>query len=119
MPDYRHFNVRRQDGVWIVHLIDPKLLGHVVVTELEDEVAALLERDRPANIVVNFECVKFTSTAVVNSLLHCKKWLSSTGGRLKICGMSPQLRMKYQMLKLDGPVFDICDTEAEALAALR
>jgi anti-anti-sigma factor len=119
MPDFRHFEVRRQENVWVIRLIEPKLLSHLVVTELEDEIAEFLDRERPANIVVNFDRVQFSSTAVINGLLRCKKWLSNVGGQLKLCGMSANVREKYQMLKLDGPVFDIWDTEADALADLR
>jgi anti-anti-sigma regulatory factor len=61
--------------------------------------------------------VAHCSTSVINGLLRAKKKLLAGGGRIKLCQLHPLIREAYRLLNLDGTVFHIHDSEAEALTA--
>jgi len=46
-----------------------------------------------------------------------KKRLASEGAQLKLCGMNESVRQAFQMLKLDGTIFDIRTSRASAVNA--
>lgn len=117
MPTYRHFNVRTVKDVLVAHLIDLRLFDTLIVNELQDELLALIDKEQPKKVLVNFDGVSHCSTAVINGLLRAKKRLMTSGGQIKLCQMHPTIREAYRLLNLDGTVFHIHDTEAEALTA--
>lgn len=114
---YQHFNFHTNKDVKIIQLVDVRLFDTLVVNELQDELLELIEKHRPKKLLVNFDGVSHCSTAVINGLLRAKKRLMPLGGQLKLCKMHPTIREAYQLLNLDGTVFHIHDTEAEAVAA--
>ena len=57
------------------------------------------------------------STAVINAMLLVKKKLLSADGEVKLCNVSDGIRHVYQMLNLDGTVFEIHDSLPQALQA--
>mgnify|MGYP000116727467 CR=1 FL=1 len=57
------------------------------------------------------------SDAVIAAVLMAKKRLDSEGGQMKLCEMSDAVRETFQMLKLDGTIFDIRATKADAVDA--
>jgi anti-sigma B factor antagonist len=87
-----------------------------MISELQDELIEYLEKEKPQQVLVSFEGVTNCSTSSINALLRAKKRVISTGGVLKLCCMSPQIRAAYKMLNLDGTVFDIYNETKEALA---
>lgn len=114
---YRHFDVRQEDQVLIVHLVDPRLFDSLVVNALEDELLEMIDQEKPKKLLVSFDGVTHCSTTVINGLLRAKKRLLTLGGQVKLSNMQPLIREAYRLLNLDGTVFHIHDTEAEAVAA--
>jgi anti-anti-sigma regulatory factor len=117
MSHYRHFRVEPKGYVTVLELLDPRLADALVVTELQDELLDLIESQNPTHLLIDFRNVAQCSTAVINGLLRSKKRLLADGGELKLCGMRPLIREAYQMLNLDGTVFQIYDTVDDALDA--
>jgi anti-anti-sigma regulatory factor len=117
MTNYERFEIQTQKDVTIVHLADPKLFETVMVSELEDELLALIEERRPKKVLVNFARVTHCSTAVINGLLRAKKRLVGEGGDLKLCGMKDTIREAYRILNLDGTAFVICEDVPAGLKA--
>ena len=117
MADFQHFSVQPVDDVTVVQVLVPRLSDSLTVSEFQDELLAMIEADLPKKLVVSFKGVQHCSTAVINSLLRAKKCLVVEDARLRICGMSANMRDAYRMLNLDGTVFDIDDTLDESLAA--
>lgn len=118
MTTYRHFDWERLGDVLVVRLVDIRLADTMAVNELQDELQLLLEREPTKKLLVNFNRVSQCSTSVINGLLRAKKRLlaGGAGGQVKLCELHPLIREAYKLLNLDGTVFHIHDTEAEALA---
>ncbi len=119
MADFQHLSVQTDDGVTIVQVLTPKLSESLVVAEFQDELLKMIDDDSPQSVVVSFKGVLHCSTAIINGLLRAKKQLQANDAQLRLCGMEQVIREAYQMLHLEGTVFDIDDTLAESLAALR
>jgi anti-anti-sigma regulatory factor len=116
MATYRHFDSETVNDVVVARLVDRRLADTMAINELQDELLLLLDREPTKKLLVNFRGVMQCSTSVINALLRAKKKLLTQGGQIKLCELHPVIREAYQLLNLDGTVFHIHDTEAEALA---
>lgn len=117
MTTYRHFDWERIGDVVVVRLVDRRLADAMAVNELQDELLLLLEREPTKKMLVSFKNVTQCSTSVINGLLRAKKrLLTGGGGQVKLCELHPLIREAYKLLNLDGTVFHIHDSEAEAIA---
>jgi anti-sigma B factor antagonist len=117
MSRYLRFETENIGDVLVARLVDHRLADTMSVNELTDELLHLLNSEPTKKFLVNFQNVTHCSTSVINGLLRAKKKLLSVGGQIKLCNLHPVIREAYQLLNLDGTVFHIHDTEAEALAA--
>ena len=68
--------------------------------------------------MINFGAVTHCPSEVITGLLRARKRLTPLEGDMKICGMKDQIREVFKMMNLDGTVFHIYGTAAEAVAAL-
>jgi len=118
MSSYRHLRMEWINDVLVARIVDARLSDTMWVTEFQDELLLLVDREKPKKVLVSFHGVTHCSTAVINGLLRAKKKLmTSGGGQIKLSDMHAPMREAYKLLNLDGTVFHIHDSEAEALAA--
>lgn len=103
--------------VLVVRPVSRRLFDSQLILEFQAELLALLDEHQPLKMVVDFENVTQCSTSVINALLLAKKRLVTRGGDLRLCSLEPVLREAYQLLNLDGTVFQIYASEAEAIAS--
>jgi anti-sigma B factor antagonist len=85
--------------------------------ELGEAVRGLLA-DGVRQILINFSRVAYLDSSGIGELVGCYTSLLNRGGELKLCGMNSRT---FDLMKLTSlhSVFDVRDTEAEALAAFR
>lgn len=114
MASYRCFDVEQFVGATVVRLTDPLRMRDLLVGELQDELLDMLEREKPTKLVVDFGRVEFCSSAVIEALIRAKKHVVTAGGGLKLCDMRSGVREAFQILNLDGTVFDIHDSVTHA-----
>lgn len=117
MFEFRHFEVRQFDGFTELYLVDTSFFDVPRYAELQDELLVFVEMYRPRQLVVNFGRIKYCSTALISGVLQSRRRLDTIGGELKFCGMCQPVRDAFIMLNLDGAVFDIYESESDALAA--
>ena len=113
----RHFDVKRSGDVTELRLADPSLFDVRHYEELQDDVVGYVEHQRPGKLIVDFSDVGYCSTAVIAAMLIVKRNMESRGGRIKLCEMSDEVREAFRTLKLDGTIFDILSTKADAAEA--
>jgi len=111
------FDVDQSGDVTELRLADSSLYDVPRYEELRDELIGFVERQRPARLIVDFSAIEYCSTAVIAAVLMAKRRMESKGGQMKLCGMSDGVRETFQMLKLDGTIFDILATNADAVNA--
>lgn len=82
--------------------------------ELGEAVRSSLERGA-RKILINFEKVTYLDSSGVGELVGCYTSIKNKSGELRICGMNDRIFGLIKMTSLHS-VFDVKDTEAEALA---
>ena len=117
MAKYRHFEVDRENGITVLSLLAPDLVDFLVTSELQDELVKFVEKEKPEKLIVSFHNVSRCSTEIINALLRARKRVVTSGGTLRLCAMPDQIRSVFKMLNLEGTVFHIYDTKAEATEA--
>ncbi len=82
--------------------------------ELKRDVAPLLEVC--SQLVFDLHKLRFLDSSGLGAFLSCLRRMNSKGGDLKLCGMSKQVRMIFELVRMHR-IFDIYETQEEAVAA--
>ena len=65
------------------------------------QIVQLIENEKPAKMVVDFERVKFFSSQTLGLLLHIRNKLRAYGGDVVISGINPQLHRVFRITNID------------------
>ncbi len=106
---------RTQDDVLILYPEGKITLGDGD-QELGEAVRTALDGGA-RKLVLNFEKVTYLDSSGVGELVGCYTSIKGKGGVLRICGLNQRIFGLIKMTSLHS-VFDVKDTEAEALAGL-
>ncbi len=108
-------NSRVRDGVMIVSVSGRVLLPRtdVFAAWVKSEVGERLDG------AVVLECARMTyiNSAGFREILMLARRMGEHGGRLALCGLSPQIRRTFEVVGFDR-VLDICETLEDALKAV-
>ena len=74
-----------------------------------------MAREQFKKILLDASGVNYACSDVINKLVVLNKKMREKGGRLKLCGLSPDLRQILAITRLDT-IMDIAESEADALA---
>lgn len=109
-------NCRRTGKAVVLTFKQKRIYDVVAVEAVETEVRNILAEE-PPNMIFNFAGVDFMVTQVINILLLALKNIRSCGGEVHLAGMNHNIRRVFNLMRLNV-VFEIFDTEEQALAAL-
>lgn len=116
MPDHRRLEVSEKGDVTVVRFVDRKILDATNIEELGAELFGLIERDNRRNLLLNFNSVEFLSSAALNKLIILDKKIETTGGKLKLSNLRPEIYEVFVITRLHQ-LFDIKEDESDALEA--
>ena len=71
--------------------------------------------DNPPVLVVDMTEVEFMDSSGLGTLVEALRWSRKNGGQLKLVGLTENVRSVFEISRLET-VFEIYDTEAEALS---
>ncbi|MBP90252.1 MAG: hypothetical protein CMJ64_26680 [Planctomycetaceae bacterium] len=117
MADYKRFNVDVTEGVTVIRPVDKELSDLVLQDELHEELMRFLVDEKPQKLVINFGTVEYCTTGIINSLLSVKKRVIAADGRFKMCCLTQHVHDAFRALNLEGTVFEVFPTEADAFAS--
>jgi anti-sigma B factor antagonist len=117
MSSQSRIDVSKVGDVTVVKFKDKKILDEVGIQELGAELFSLVEQQNRRAIVLNFDGVDFLSSAALGKLITFDRKVKGAKGRMKLCGIRPEILEVFQVTKLNK-VFDIRGDEAEAISAL-
>jgi anti-sigma B factor antagonist len=69
-------------------------------------------------LVLDLSRVQFIDSRGCGGILFCLKRISPNGGDLKLCGVNPNVRMVFNLIRMDG-ICEICDTCEAAVQAFQ
>ena len=116
MAANRHFDVSIVGDVSVVRFLDRKILDEANIQELGQELFDLVEREKRAKILLNFQNVEFLSSAALGKLITLDRKRIAHNGLLKLSNIRPEIYEVFAITKLNK-VFDIYPDESDALAA--
>jgi anti-sigma B factor antagonist len=116
MPGLRRVEVNEVGDVTVVHFRDQKIIEDLGIQEMGQELFQLVEGENRKKLVLNFSSVDFLSSAALGKLITLDKKAKARGGSLKLCNIRPEIYEVFAITRLNR-LFDICDDEADALAA--
>ena len=117
MASYRLFFIDTQDGVAIIGLTEANFVDQVAIREFTSAVVNYVKSRRPPKLLIDFNSVRRLSTEMINGLLQTRKQVEAHDGQLRLSSMRSDIRGIFKVLNLDGSVFAIDDTIADAMDA--
>ena len=106
-----HFRLETINGITVVHFLDQK-----IVTEANDQLSALVEKEEHRQLLLNFSHLKVLSSIAIAKLVSLQQKVSGSQGKLKVCCVNPNLLELLQYVGLDRYI-DIYETQEAALRA--
>jgi anti-sigma B factor antagonist len=82
--------------------------------QFKRDIAPLLEAN--TKLVFDLSNLRFTDSSGLGFFLSCLRKLQAKGGDLKLCGMSKQVRMVFELVRMQQ-IFNIYGTKEEAVRA--
>jgi len=104
------------DGVLIALVSEGRLTNEATLKQLGTDLVKLAAGCAEKKMLVNFEPVKFMSSAMLGQLVVLHKKCKELEVNLRFCGIIPDIMQVFSLTRLDK-LFQINATEAEAMGA--
>ena len=101
-------------GITVATFADSEILAEEVIDEVADQLRDLFEGLGAADILLNFREVRLMTSAMLATLLRFGRRVTAAGGRLKLCGLAPDLLQAFKITRFDR-LFEIYGEESTAL----
>jgi anti-sigma B factor antagonist len=82
--------------------------------EFKRDMAPVLEAN--TKLVFDLHRLRFTDSSGLGAFISCLRRVNARGGDVKLCGMLPQVRAVFELVRLHR-IFDIYSTPEEAVRA--
>jgi len=115
MSELRQISVEEKSDVSVVRFANEKIIDPLEIQEMGEELRGLVENDNRSALLLNFDGVKFLSSAALGKLIKLDQVVKQNDGRLKLSNIRADLFDVFKITNLHN-VFDIRDTEEDALA---
>lgn len=114
MSDFQCIDLNDVEDVSIVKFRDEKVVDPARIEAMGTELFSLASGEKPKKVLINFENVKFFSSAAINKLIVLEKRLRAQGGQIKLSNLRPEVRDLFSFTNLDN-LFSIFDAQNEAI----
>lgn len=92
--------------VTLVTFDDANILEDQQIKKLDQGLRPVIERNQEKQLVLNFEHVRFMSSAFLGLLVKAHKRVIDNGGHLQLMNLDPKIRKVFEITQL-VKVFDI------------
>ena len=104
----------RIGDIGIIRFQTSQILDGMNVQQLGEELLETVDKHYIVKVVINFEKVKYLSSAVLGKLIALNKRIMKEKGRLALCCLNKDIEQVFHITRLDK-VIPIFGTEEEAL----
>src|ERR1700761_5232623 len=102
MPVTPRVEVFESDGARVVTFLDRLVFDDRTVREVSEQIGASLPNDgSPLRVVLDFTGVDLISSSLLGKLILLQRRIDSTGGRLRLCELSPTVQGVFRTSNLD------------------
>ncbi len=114
MSEFECIKLKQFDGVSVVKFTDEKVVDPARIEKMGNEFLSLADNDTCQNLLINFENVRFLSSAAINKLIVLEKRMRAGGRELRLSNLRPEVRDLFSLTNLDR-LFKIADQQADAI----
>ena len=111
-----HLASEVQGDVRVAYLKEARILDEATIQEIGAALTQLVNQTTDEKLLLNFQHVKFMSSAMLGKLVALNKLCKTSKVALKLSNITPDIMQIFKLTALNK-VFDIHDDEAAALAA--
>lgn len=90
-----------EQNVAIVNFQSAAICQSANITVIRDQVRAFVDKNQPANIIFDFENVKFFSSQLLGVLLDIRTRVNEYAGKVLITSINPQLYRVFKITNLN------------------
>jgi anti-sigma B factor antagonist len=116
MDQYRRIQAAKKGDIHMVLLKDAKILDNTALDEIRTELLQLVGNVPAPDVLLDFANVEFMSSAMLGLLGQIHRKVGAAKGRLKMCGIRPEILTVFKLTNLDK-LFSIHKDAPTALAA--
>ena len=114
MSDFECIELNDVEDVSVVKFVDEKVVDPARIEKLGAELVELAVDENHQRLLINFENVRFFSSAAINKLIVLEKRMRAQGGQLKLSNLRPEVKDLFSFTNLDG-LFSIQDKQSDAI----
>ena len=115
MDQLRRIQTGKKGDIFMVLFKDKKILDDTMLDEIRAEMAQLIGKASGPDMLLDFSNVEFMSSAMLGLLGQLHRKISGGQGRLKMCGIRPEIFQVFKLTNLDK-LFSIHKDAPTALA---
>lgn len=105
-------SVRYIENATVVTLTEEKILEESDICALQESITSVIEQGERMNLILDFQNVRFLSSAVLGLLIRVSKKIYEKDGQLRLCNINAKIHEIFKITRLTK-VFDIYpDTES-------
>jgi anti-sigma B factor antagonist len=110
-------NVTTHGEATVIQLADRKILDEVSITQIGQELNAMVANAAEPKLVLDFANVSHMSSSALGMLITLHKRIREKAGTLKLCRIQPAIYEVFVITRL-SEIFDIYPSQQQALAAM-
>jgi anti-sigma B factor antagonist len=99
-------SVRYIENATIVTLTEEKILEESDIRALQESITSAIEQGEQTNLILDFQNVRFLSSAVLGLLIRVSKKIYEQDGQLRLCNINAKIYEIFKITRLTK-VFDI------------
>jgi len=111
-------NVAVEDDITIVELVDRKILDELSISQIGEQINALVAKSAKPKLLLDFAKVEHMSSSALGMLITLHKRIREKQGLLRLCRVQPAIMEVFNITRL-SEIFNISTTRDEALAGLK
>ena len=108
--------IRSENDITLAYFQDVRIIDESRISSLGQELTELINNAENNQIILNFQNVSFMSSAMIGKLVLFGKKCKSSNVDLRICGINPNIKEVFDLMKLEK-IFKVSEDEAKAVAA--
>ena len=105
------------NGITAVELTDKKILDEVSISQIGEQLNALVAQSPSPKFILDFTAVGHMSSSALGMLITLLKRIREKNGQLRLCGIRPSIYEVFAITRLNE-IFPILPTKEEALKGL-
>ena len=107
---------QKNRGAIVVYIQEPKLLDERIITAVGRELKAMMDRAEHRMLLINFQHVRFMSSAMLGKLVNLYKECKKNEINVKLSNVDKDIKEIFSVTRLDK-MLKIYDDETDAMAA--